>query len=225
MDESMVLEVMRARHCQRAFLSKAVPREVLESVLLAGGQAASSKNSQPWQVTVVGGAVRDELSAELCAVYDAGEKPAPDYEYSLLPGPPEWKERARACGFALFDLKGIGREDHAARRAHGRENFTFFEAPLQLVFHLPAGAERGNFLDVGLFMQNVMLGLTAHGLGSCPQFSVAGYPAVVRRVLGLGADRWIVSGMSVGWPDPEAPVNTFVPERLSSAEFVDWRMA
>ena len=225
MDGPMVLEVMRARHCQRAFLDRAVPREVLESVLLAAGQAASSKNSQPWQLTVVGGVVRDELSAGLCAVYDAGEKPEPDYEYSLLSGPPEWKDRARACGFALFDLKGIGRAEHAARRAHGRENFTFFDAPLQLVFHLPAGAERGNFLDVGLFMQNVMLGLTAHGLGSCPQFSVAGYPDVVRRVLGLGADRWIVSGMSVGWPDARASVNAFVPERLALAEFVDWRMA
>ena len=225
MDGSMVLEGIAARHCQRAFLDKAVAREMLESVLAAAGQAPSGKNTQPWKVTVVGGSVRDELSAELCAVYDAGDKPAADYEYSLLPAPPEWKERARACGFALFDLKGIGREDHAARRAHGRENFTFFEAPLQLVFHLPAGAERGNFLDVGLFMQNVMLGLTAHGLGSCPQFSVAGYPAVVRRVLGLGADRWIVSGMSVGWPDPEVPVNTFVPERLPLEDFVDWRMA
>ena len=221
----MVLEGIAARHCQRAFLDKVVARETLESVLAAAGQAPSGKNTQPWKVTVVGGLVRDEVSAELFAVDDAGDKPAPDYEYSLLPGPEEWKDRARACGFALFALKGIARDDVPARRAHGRENFTFFGAPLQLIFHLPADAERGNFLDMGLFMQNVMLGLTAQGLGSCPQFSVAGYPDVVRRVLGLGADRWIVSGMSVGWPDPNAPVNSFVPERLPLEDFVDWRMA
>ena len=77
-------------------------------------------------------------------------------------------------------------------------------------------------MDMGMFMQNVMLGLVAHGLGSCPQFSVAGYPDVVRESLGLPEDRWIVAGMSVGWPDTAAAVNTFVPERLSLEEFVDW---
>jgi nitroreductase len=224
MDGSIVLGAISSRHCQRAFLGKPVPRQVLESVLAAAGQAPSGKNTQPWAVTVVGGVARDELSAELCSVYDAGEKPAPDYEYSLLPEPEEWKDRARACGFALFALKEIARDDVSARRAHGRENFTFFGAPLQLIFHLPADAARGNFLDTGMFMQNLMLGLTAHGLGSCPQFSVAGYPDVVRRVLGLAEDRWIISGMSVGWPVPAAPVNTFVPERLPLEDFVDWQM-
>ena len=223
MNPADFLSLISRRHCQRAFLAEAVPREMLEAVLLAAGQAPSGKNTQPWKVTVVSGAARDGLSAALCAVFDAGEKPQPDYEYSLLPSPDEWTERARACGYALFELKGIGRRDMEARKAHGRENFTFFGAPVQLIFHLPAGAERGNFLDLGMFMQNIMLGLMAHGLGSCPQFSVAGYAGVVRESLGLGADRWVVAGMSVGWPEAAAQVNTFVPERLPLADFVDWR--
>ena len=222
MNPAEFLSVLHARHCQRAFLGRAVAREILEAVLAAAGQAPSSKNTQPWRVDVLAGEARDALSTALCAAYDAEEKPAADYEYSLLPSPAEWKDRARACGYALFDLKGIGREDHDARRAHGRENFVFFGARVVLIFHLPRGAERGNFMDMGMFMQNVMLGLVAHGLGSCPQFSVAGYPDVVRESLGLPEDRWIVAGMSVGWPDTAAAVNTFVPERLSLEEFVDW---
>ncbi len=223
MNPADFLSLISRRHCQRAFRDEAVSRDILEAVLLAAGEAPSGKNTQPWKVTVVSGAARDGLSAALCAAFDAGEKPQPDYEYSLQPDPAEWKERARACGYALFELKGIGRQDLEARKEHGRENFTFFGAPVQLIFHLSAGAERGNFLDVGMFMQNVMLGLTAHGLGSCPQFSVAGYAAVVRESLGLGADRWVVAGMSVGWPEEEARVNVFVPERLPLVDFVDWR--
>jgi nitroreductase len=223
MNPADFLSLVHRRHCQRSFLAEAVPRNVLEGVLLAAGQAPSGKNTQPWRVVVASGTARDELSAALCAAHDAGEKPKPDYEYSLLPSPAEWKDRARACGYALFDLKGIGREDYEARKAHGRENFTFFGASVVMVFHLPRGAERGNFLDLGMFMQNVMLGLVAHGLGSCPQFSVAGYAEVVRETLGLGADRWVVAGMSVGWPDGAARVNTFVPERLALGEFVEWR--
>jgi nitroreductase len=199
-----------------------VSREVLESVLLAAGKAPSAKNSQPWKVTVVSSVRRDALSDALCAAYDAGEKGKADYEYSLLPHPAEWMDRARTCGYALFDLKGIERGDYEARKAHGRENFTFFGAPVMMIFHLPRGAERGNFLDVGMFMQNVMLSLTACGLGSCPQFSVAEYANIVRESLGLTEERYIVAGMSVGWPDAEARVNTFVPERLPLSDYVDW---
>ena len=92
-----------------------------------------------------------------------------------------------------------------------------------MILHLPAGAERGNFLDAGMFLQNLMLALTAQGLGSCPQYSVAGYADVIRATLGLSADRWIVCGLSIGHPDPAAVVNTFVPERLPLVDFVDWQ--
>ena len=136
MNPAEFLSVLHARHCQRAFLERAEPREMLEDVLSAAGQAPSSKNTQPWRVEVLAGDRRDALSTALCAAYDAGEKPAADYGYSRLPSPTEWKDRARACGYALFDLKGIGREDYEARRAHGRENFVFFSAPVVMVFHL-----------------------------------------------------------------------------------------
>ena len=222
MNPANFLGLISRRHCQRVFTDEPVEREIMESVLLAAGQAPSGKNTQPWKVTVVSDKARDGLSAALCAAFDAGEKPVSDYEYSLLPSPEEWKDRARACGYSLFELKGIARDDVEARKAHGRENFTFFGAPVELVFHLPAGAERGNFLDLGMFMQNVMLGLTAQGLGSCPQFSVAGYADIVRKGLGLTEDRCIVAGMSVGWPDAEAKVNTFVPERLPLSHYVNW---
>ena len=79
MNPADFLSLISRRHCQRAFLAEAVPREMLEAVLLAAGQAPSGKNTQPWKVTVVSGAARDGLSAALCAVFDAGEKPQPDY--------------------------------------------------------------------------------------------------------------------------------------------------
>ncbi|MEE2812977.1 MAG: nitroreductase [Verrucomicrobiota bacterium] len=222
MNPAEFLSVIYARHCQRAFTSEAVPRELLETILLAAGQAPSGKNTQPWHVTVVTGGKRDELSSALCEAYDEGQKPKPDYDYSLMPGPDQWLARARNCGYSLFELKGIARDDIPARKAHGRENFEFFGAPVHMIFHLPAESERGNFLDLGMFMQNVMLGITAHGFGGCPQFSIAGYADIVRSTLGLGPDRWIVSGLSLGYADPHAKVNTFVPERLPLKDFVSW---
>ena len=90
-----------------------------------------------------------------------------------------------------------------------------------MIFHLPMESERGNFLDIGLFMQNVMLGLVVEGLGSCPQFSICSYSDTIRQVLGLN-NRMIVCGMAVGIPDESAKVNTFIPERLSVNKYTQW---
>lgn len=143
-----------------------------------------------------------------------------DYIYSVEPTPSEFKERARACGYGLFELKGIPRRDYEKRRAHNRENFSFFDAPQVMIFHLPLGAERGNFLDMGFFMQNIMLGFESYGISSCPQFSLCSFSQTLREFLDI--DRCIVSGLSVGYPDPEAIVNSYVPERLPLEEFVTW---
>jgi len=66
-----------------------------------------------------------------------------------------------------------------------------------------------------------MLGLVASGLGSCPQYSVAGYPDIVREQLELG-DRVVVCSLAVGYPDPAAPVNAYAPDRARLADYTRW---
>ena len=39
-------------------------------------------------------------------------------------------------------------------------------------------------IGVGLFLQTLLLGLTARGLGTCVQVSIAGYPEKIRAQLG-----------------------------------------
>jgi nitroreductase len=91
-----------------------------------------------------------------------------------------------------------------------------------MILHLPQNAEAGTFLEMGLFLQNVLLGLVASGLGSCPQYSVAGYADTIRAQLGLRLDRLIVCGLSVGYPDPEAPINRFFPQRAPLEAYATW---
>ena len=219
--EQEILSLIRARHCQRAFLDKPVSRALLAEILQAAAHAPSSKNTQPWQVSVLLGAKVSAFSEILCAAFDSDFPQKYDYNYTPEPWPEGFLERARACGFGLFALKDIGRKDFDKRRAHNRENFELFGAPAYLIFHLPSGSESGQFLDLGFFMQNIMLALTAYGLGSCPQFSVVGYPDLIRAFLGI-KDRLLISGLALGYPDPEALVNTYVPERLACDEFVQW---
>ncbi|MBF2054198.1 MAG: nitroreductase [Candidatus Sericytochromatia bacterium] len=220
-DAQIVLNILQARHSKRAYLPDPVPEALLAEILQAAAHAPSSKNTQPWQVDVLLNAQVKAFSQQLCEAFDRDQPEAPDYDYFPDPWPEGFLDRARACGFGLFELKGIGRKDFEARRAHNRENMTLFGAPAYLLFHLPRPAERGMFLDLGFFLQNVMLGLVAHGLASCPQFSVAGYPDLIRSFLNK-PERLIVCGLAVGYPDPEAQVNTYVPERLPLEAYVTW---
>jgi nitroreductase len=172
-------------------------------------------------VAVVLGGAKDELSRLICAKFDRGVSEPRPYQYAPDPLPDGFLQRARECGHGIFKAKGIDRKDRAARRAHDRENYVFFGAPAALFFHLPKNAERGNFLDMGFFMQNVMLGFLSLGVSTCPQASFLDYAETVTDFLGL-PDRLLVAGMSAGYADDSAPVNAFVPPRLPAAEYVAW---
>ncbi len=217
-----LLSVITARHCKRAFLDRPVPRGVLEEVLRAAAHAPSTRNGQPWAVAVLLGAARESLVQRLCELFDRDAPMKMDYESRPAELPAIHQERAAIASAGVHAAKGIERDDKAGRRAHLRDNFRFYGAPAGLIFHLPSNAAPGTFLDKGFFVQNVMLGRVARGLGSCPQASITGYSDAIRESLGLGADRLIVCGMSVGYPDDTAPVNRFAPERAPLSEYTQW---
>jgi nitroreductase len=219
---ALFASVVGARHCKRAYLPRPVPAEALARVLRLAGQAPSTRNGQPWRVEVVTGAARDALAGRLRAEFDRGEPAAPDYPNRPLGLDPVTEERAADAGAGVLRVRGIAREDAAGRRRHLRDNMGFYGAPVAMIFHLPKPAVPGAFLETGFFLQNVMLGLVAQGLGSCPQFSVAGYPDALREELGLGPDRLIVCGLAVGYPDPAEPVNGYAPARAPLAEYARW---
>lgn len=221
MDETF-LSVITARHCKRAFLDRPVPREILERVLSAAGHAPSPRNTQFWQTAVVTGEARVELSRRLRHAADSAQQYEHDYANRPVPMGPSAEQRAFAWGAGYYGALGIARDDKAGRREVERRNLRFYDAPVAMVFHLPSVAVAGTFLEMGFFMQNVMLGLVAAGLGSCPQYSVARYADVLRDSLGLGGDRLVVSTLCAGYVDESAPVNDFHPERIPLAEYVQW---
>lgn len=221
MDDAF-LSVITDRHCKRAFLDRPVPRAILERVLDAAGNAPSPRNTQFWQVAVVSGEARTELSRLLRLAADSGQRYEPDYVNRPTPMGDLPERRAFAWGAAYYGALGIARSDEAGRREVERRNLRFYDAPVAMVFHLPAAAVSGTFLEMGFFVQNVMLGLVAAGLGSCPQYSVARYGDVLRAALGLGRDRLIVCTLCVGYVDESAPINAFHPERAPLQEYTQW---
>ncbi|GAB6043011.1 nitroreductase [Endothiovibrio diazotrophicus] len=217
-----LIEAMKGRHSVRAYLDKPVPQEVVEAVLEAARFAPSGVNTQPWRVAVVDGEAKVRLGAALEAARRGGVEPDPDYHYY----PEQWREpyqgRRVACGKALYGALDIGRGDRERQLDAWCANYRFFDAPLGLLFFMDRDMGRGSWLDMGMFMQNVMLAARAHGLESCPQASLADYPKIVRRELGLEEDRLLLAGLALGYADASAPVNGYRLDREPVPAFTTW---
>jgi len=211
------LDVVSRRRSMRDFKSDPVPREIIESVFGTAQRAPSNCNTQPWLVHVVTGETLEQLRQELPSKFAAGEI-ALDFPYD---GQYEgvYKERQYASAAALYDSLGIARDQKAERNAWFIRNFSFFDAPAVAFFTLPTGFGLREACDLGMFAQTVMLGLTAHGLGSCPQTALAFLANVIRPALSLGDHEQLMFGMSFGYPTDTA-VNEVTTERASLADVV-----
>jgi len=215
-----VEEAITGRRCTRAFLPKPVPRELVERIIHIAGRAPSGSNVQPWKVWVLDGAVKAELSAELAERYDRGQVSDREYNYY----PEKWREpylaRRRACGWGLYGVLGIGRDDKDKMHAQHRRNFLFFDAPVGLIFSIDRDLEQGSWLDYGMFLQNIMIAARAFGLETCPQAAFLNFHDVLQRRLGIPPEQMVVCGMALGYPDPDEKVNAFAPERVGVEAFV-----
>ena len=211
------LNIVASRRSMRAFKPDPVPRAVIEAVMGGAQRAPSNCNTQPWFVHVVTGDTLEQLRATLPTQFVAGEM-ALDFPYDgQYDG--VYKERQYASATALYDALGISRDEKAARNNWFMRNFTFFDAPAVAFFTLPSQFGLREACDLGMYAQTVMLGLVAHGLGSCPQTSLGFMANVIRPALGLGDHEKLMFGLSFGYPT-ETSVNQVQTERAALHDVV-----
>ena len=101
-------------------------------------------------------------------------------------------------------------------------NFRFFGAPVGLFFTMEKYLLLGSWLDCGMFMQNVMTLARAYGLETCPQQAWCEYGGIIHQQLNVSDDDIILSGMALGYADPNAPENTLVSSRITDEEFASY---
>ncbi|SEK53110.1 Nitroreductase [Roseateles sp. YR242] len=214
---------LQTRHSMRAFLPTPVPRETIERILQVAARAPSGTNTQPWQVHVLTGEAKDRLVQRLHAAYDDPEELATHTEeYAYYPR--EWVspyiDRRRKVGWDLYGLLGITKGDKLRmHEQHGR-NYSFFDAPVGLMFTIDRVMQQGSWLDYGMFIQNVMVAARAHGLHTCPQAAFTQFHRLIGEELQLAPQQMLVCGMALGYADPEAVENTLVTEREPIGGFV-----
>lgn len=215
-----VFEAARTRRSIRAYKPDAVPPATLRKIVELGRHAPSGSNIQPWRVHVLTGATLERVGAAIQQAFlrdEPGHKR--DYDYYTDPVFEPYLQRRRECGWGLYSTLGIGRGDHEKSKAYRATNYNFFGAPAGLVFTIDRKLEKGSWLDYGMFLQTIMLAARAQGLHTCAEASIASYPDIVRRELGLTDDWVVICGMALGYADGAAVINTFQPPRIALEDY------
>lgn len=215
-------EVVRARRSLRAFLPKPVDQQVLDTIFTVAQRAPSNCNTQPWVVHVASGETLEKLRSEMSDRFMSGDI-SMDFPYDgSYDG--VYKERQYGAALALYDSVDIAREDKTRRHEQFMRNFIFFDAPHVAFLFLPGPFGLREAADLGMYAQTLMLGFTAHGLGSCPQTALSFQADFIRNTLGVDADNKLVFGISFGYPDPDAPANNCTTDRASLADSVTFHV-
>lgn len=219
-----VTDAIASRKTIRAFRSDPVSRETLEQILTLALRAPSGGNLQPWRVYALMDGARDELVRRVAKVREEHPMGSPP-EYQIYPPKlsEPYKSRRFRIGEAMYATLGIPREDKAARLEFFSGNWDFFGAPVGLIFTMDRQMQEGQWADLGMFMENIMLLAREHGLHSCPQEAWAMFSPTIRAYLDVPDNEMIFCGMAIGFADEDHPVNSLHSERAPLNEIVTFR--
>lgn len=218
-------DALRSRRSVRGFLDKPVPEETLKQIFELAQLAPSNCNIQPWKVFVASGEVRDELRRRMVEKVTAGVPMEPDFEPNAGKFSGVYRQRQVDCAVELYNNMGIARDDKSGRMRAQLRNFELFDAPHVVFIGMEREFGPTVALDVGMYIQSLMLAMTAHGVGSCAQGSMRYFPNDVREIFGEPASTAILVGISFGYEDPEVAANRTRVGRAPLADSVAFKAA
>lgn len=212
---------IKSRQSYRAFKPDPIPGEVMREVIEAAGNSPTYMSTQPWEMAVVTGKKKNLLSSKLVELAKSNAPTSPD-----VPPPSVWPEemdqRKHEHGTRRLNTLGIEREDKAGREKLRLMNFEFYGAPCAVFLYMDGSLGEWSIFDMGLFTQNLLLSAHSQGIGSVIKASVTEYAAEIKEFLGLEANKKLLVCISMGYPDPDAVLNTYRSLKKKPEEFVNW---
>lgn len=219
-----VTQAISGRRSARAYLSRPVSADLIREIIEIARRTPSSSNMQPWRLSVMAGADLDRLRGAVRQSL-AGNPAAEGSEYRIyaanLKDP--YNRRRIKCAEDLYGTIGISRDNKMARLIQFARNFDFYGAPVGMILSIDRAMEQGQWADVGMFLQSILLLAHERGLAACPQAAWAAMHKTVRAHLALPAEYIVFCGISLGYPDLAQPINGLVTDRASFDEIAELR--
>ena len=216
-----VSDAVSKRASTRAFKNTPIPEAELHAIFNDAQLSPSNCNVQPWQTCVVSGETKERLKEKLMATLMSGAKPNPDFNW-VAQYQGIHRDRQFGSANALYSSIGIDRKDKQARQLALVRNWQFFDAPHVIFFTMDKYLDIMGAVDLGIYAQTLSLILIEHGLSSCMQGALGQFPDPIKETLNLPEERGILFGMSFGYADETAAVNTTRTDRENLANAVSF---
>lgn len=205
-----VRDAVASRYSCRAFLPDPVPEQTVREIIDLAARTPSAGNIQPWRVDVIAGQRLDSLKTLLrprMRELPKGE----GTEYPIYPADlaSPYKERRFAVGEMLYSSIDVPREDRPARYRQYARNFEFFGAPVGIFVSTERSFVLGQWIDLGSYIQTIMLLARDYGLHTCPQEAWASFSRTLSGFLGLPPGMILFCGIALGKADERAPINSW----------------
>ena len=217
-ERESVDRVITRRFSSRAFSKRPVSKQTMEEIFDVARFAPSGANIQPWRVYVLAGEAKDRISSAILKAHqEAPDQHRSGYQYYAPQLPEPYLSRREQFGCLYYASLGIERSDQEARARQTAKNYSFFGAPIGLIITIDRRLATGSWLDLGMFLQNVMIAAGARGLQTCPQETLSKYHLVLRQFLPITDEEIVVCGISLGYAEspnagglmPKAEVSEF----------------
>ena len=217
-----VSDAIKQRRSVRAYQDKPVAPELLEKIFLQAQDSASNCNTQPWHVVVVSGDSRDKIEKAMMTEIMGGVAPTPHFTPGDHGLNNEYRTRQVACAVSLYGAMDIKKEDKQKRQELMVRNWQFFGAPHAAFFSMPKTMSEINAVDMGIYLQSIMLLLTENGLASCPQGALAMYTSAIHEMANIPEGNAIMFGLSFGYAEQDAIINGFDVGREELSKSVEF---
>jgi len=214
-----VTDAVFYRASKRAFRNSPVSNDLVRKILECARRAPSGGNLQPWHVHVATGKKRRALIREVQQQFDITPEGDPiDHDpYPASLGDP-YSGRRREVGRQLYDLVEVPRTDRAGKLKYLRRNFEFFGAPVGLMFTIGREMEPLQWVDLGIFIQTIILLAADNGLASCCQGAWSLFSPAIRETLDIPDHHIVACGMALGFADESARINSLHSQRAGLDE-------
>ena len=214
-------EVVMSRQSVRGYMTKPIPKELIEEIISLAKRAPSSMNTQPWHVHVLTGDALDEVRTRNMTEMSEGAAPKRDIPSH---GQYEGDHRFRQVAIAkkLFGAMGIAREDKEGRHDWVLRGFRQFDAPVSCVLTydraLDSGAEAR--FDLGALCYGIVLAAWSKGLGCVVNGQGIMRSDIVREVANIPDDQVIMTCVAMGYPDEKFAANSVRSDREGNDDIV-----
>ena len=218
-----VKEAIISRRSVRQFLPDPIPDEVIKDILEISSRAPSGTNIQPWNVHVLTGKFKDKVCTKASESFmDPSKENKNDRVHYMEKFRDPYITRRRKVGWDLYNLLDIKKGDYEKTKLFHVKNFSFFGAPVGLLFTIEKDLGWMSWLDYGMFIQNICVAARAYGIHTCPQAAWSSVHNDIAPIINITDNHLIHCGMSLGIEDTNAKVNNLRTERANLNEFVNF---